>query len=133
MENYTFGKYLYFDYLIKINYQFFNEEEIGFNIREINDETLKNIDDKLEILFNNNSFDEKITNLCNTIGYIWLIQPFKDGNTRTLLIFMKEYLNNMGYSINLNDKENIFPTFYYEDEKCSKEYLNKIKKRIKKI
>ena len=133
MGKYIFGKNLYFDYLIEINYLFFNDEIKGSNLRELDDNIIKNIDNKIGCLINTTEFnyDEKIAFLFNTIGYIWFIQPFLDGNTRTLLVFMKWYLNKLGYDIDYTDNI-LFPIFYHEDDSCTTVYIDKIKRRIKK-
>lgn len=79
------------------------------------------------------SLDKKIKNFAKFTSNIWQAHPFKDGNTRTISIFMIKYLNSLGYYIDndifkanftnfrnslvlsnyYNYKNNISPNFEY--------------------
>ena len=46
------------------------------------------------------SEDEFIKDIANFTLRIWLTHPFRDGNTRTVNVFIQKYLKNMGYNVN---------------------------------
>ena len=43
--------------------------------------------------------NSKIEHIMMMIINIWIIHPFNDGNTRSLIIFIKKYLNYYGYDV----------------------------------
>lgn len=45
---------------------------------------------------------ELIAHISNFTSSIWQIHPFGEGNTRTTAVFIKKYLNNMGFNVNNN-------------------------------
>ncbi|KNZ42458.1 hypothetical protein AKG39_06515 [Acetobacterium bakii] len=46
------------------------------------------------------AIDEKIRNIAQFTSSIWQIHPFREGNTRTVAVFMVQYLNYLGFNIN---------------------------------
>lgn len=43
--------------------------------------------------------DEELQRFCHTIGFLWQIHPFYEGNTRTIAVFSELYLNNLGFQV----------------------------------
>lgn len=137
---YTAGKYKYFDLLVTINNHYFPNDNFGDNVRENDEKYLALYNNLLEDFFhklrNFNSLDEFIELSLNITGYLWLQQPFFDGNTRTLKSFLKLTFKNLNYDLNVNiidDDRHIIPLFYYDDEKCTEIEINNFKRRLTKI
>lgn len=42
---------------------------------------------------------EEVKSFCHTISFLWQIQPFYEGNTRTVAVFSELYLNSLGFQI----------------------------------
>ena len=102
-EYFTFNETdLEFDYLEKINKFLFNDfykyEEVDYAVKKIINKYLIILND---ICINES---ENIETILEIINSIWIQQPFKDGNTRTLLAYLsvlnKAY--NLGLNIDLN-------------------------------
>jgi len=137
---YIYGKYKYFDLLVLINNHYFPSDNFGENVRDLDEKSLLLYNKLLEDFFNkfktNISFDEIIESSLNLTGYIWLQQPFFDGNTRTLQRFLKLVFRTLEYNLDLN-KENdssfIIPLFYFEDETCTQYDIDKFKRRLTKV
>lgn len=49
--------------------------------------------------YTNLSLDKKVKNFAKFTSNIWQAHPFKDGNTRTISIFMIKYLSSLGFYI----------------------------------
>ena len=131
---YIFGKYKYFDKLVLINKIFINIEN---NVRETEDKIaicnnlLQNFFHKVEM---ETDFDKIIELVLNLVGILWLYQPFYDGNTRTLLFFLKIFFESLGYDLIINNEVRLsLPIFYRENEYCHGSDILKIKERLKKI
>ena len=116
------GLYPNFDELVKINNQLFSKIN-NYNIRENKD--IPFIERKLEILNQLNTLDEEI--LLSIIASILCLQPFYDGNSRTLKIYMKKYLTQFKKELDLAENDKIIPIFYTPEEKCSSSDLKKIR------
>lgn len=102
-EYFTFNETdLEFDYLEKINKFLFND---FYKYEEV-DYTVKKIINKYLIILNDICINESenIETIIEIINSIWIQQPFKDGNTRTLLAYLsvlnKAY--NLGLNVDLN-------------------------------
>ena len=139
MNNYTLGKYKYFDFLVLINSSFFPSIPIGENMRELSEEDFKFFDKKLQKFFDSinstNDLNEIARLSLNLTGYFWLIQPFSDGNTRTLRSFLYFIFSKLNYLLNLVFESNdhpIIPIFYTEDEECVEKDINNLIRRLKK-
>lgn len=47
------------------------------------------------------SKEEFVDNLSNMIVSLWVIRPFREGNTRTIMVFMDFFIKKYGYCLNL--------------------------------
>lgn len=131
MKNYKTGKYLFFDLLVYIH-KTLDIETTGIRSMEkdiyLYDILIKNFFIEINDENNIDVIIEKILNLC---GFLWLMQPFYDGNTRTLIIFMNSILKEFNYKINLNYPfGQIIPLFYEENERCNHNDIERAKKMI---
>lgn len=117
---YKKGKYILFDELVRYNNSLFSEV-INYNIRD--ELVISIIEYKLHLLNRTPYLDNVL--LFNIIGSIWCMQPFYDGNTRTILYLVNSCLSR--YNIKL-DYINI-PIFYSPNEVWEED---KIRKFIKK-
>lgn len=81
------------------------------------------INKELNINYNNMDIDTLILNISNFISRIWQVHPFLEGNTRTVCVFLQEYLRSLGYNVN-NDifKEN---ALYFRNALVRANYENK--------
>lgn len=43
--------------------------------------------------------DDELKSFCHTIGFLWQIHPFYEGNTRTVAVFSELYLNHLGFQV----------------------------------
>ena len=98
-EYFTFNETdLEFDYLEKINKFLFNDfykyEEVDYAVKKIINKYLIILND---ICINES---ENIETILEIINSIWIQQPFKDGNTRTLLAYSS--VLNKAYTLGLN-------------------------------
>lgn len=50
----------------------------------------------------NMSDQEKIENITDFTSSIWQLHPFREGNTRTVAVFIVQYLNGLGFQVNNN-------------------------------
>ena len=41
----------------------------------------------------------EIKDFCHTIAFLWQINPFYEGNTRTIAVFSELYLNDLGFQV----------------------------------
>lgn len=137
---YIQGKYKYFDLLVIINNRYFPNDDFGDNVRDLDENSLLLYNSLIENFFNllktNISFEKIIEAALNLTGYIWLKQPFFDGNTRTLQRFLKLVFRELQYNLNYQFQDNFerfLPVFYYEDEKCTQYDIDKLKRRLTKI
>ena len=46
------------------------------------------------------SIVEVIKNITDFTSSIWQVHPFREGNTRTIAVFIEKYLINLGYNVN---------------------------------
>lgn len=61
--------------------------------------------------YQNLALDKKVKNLAKFTSNIWQIHPFRDGNTRTIAVFMIKYLSMLGYNINNDNFKDNFTYF----------------------
>jgi len=118
-EYFTFNeKKLDLNYLNKINNFLFadiySEEDIGFRYITENEKKLINkyLDEIIHICIIKK---QEIDNLFNLLEKIWDLQPFKIGNTRTLLAYLKilnhAFLLDLNIDINLEIKSGEMHTY----------------------
>ena len=130
MKRYRFGKYPYFDKLVYIHNTTCKDITLAIirsselEIKQYND-ILKNF---FEEVLNNEDLDFILDKLLNLCGYLWMSQPFYDGNTRTIISFMKFILKKINYDIDFNDNSIEIPLFYEEKDKCNEQQMLKLKK-----
>ena len=43
--------------------------------------------------------DEKVSRLSEFTSHIWQVHPFREGNTRTVAVFIEKYLKSLGYKV----------------------------------
>ena len=132
-EDYQEGVYPYLDILVRINQKYFKNSNIRLNTTE----DLITIDfiirEFYQYLFTENNLRNIIASLLNLCGRLWLLQPFYDGNTKTLKDFMTIIFNELGYIIDMNNSDiPIIPIFYYENEICEEKDIQNILSRLKK-
>lgn len=139
MDNYTLGKYKYFDFLVLINSYFFPSIHIGENMRGLTNENFEKFDKKLKDFFeainSTNDLKEIARLSLNLSGYFWVIQPFCDGNTRTMRSFLYFIFSQLNYKLNLDFESNdypIIPIFYKEDEECIENDIDNLMRRLTK-
>ncbi len=120
---YKFGTYVNFDKLIIINNKLF-DYTINNNIRDFS--IIESVEAKLASLNKEKKLNEEL--LLNVVASILCMQPFFDGNSRTLKIYMHIYLEQ--FNKHLETKENIIPIFFSPDEKCSKKDINEFRKKF---
>lgn len=139
MGKYTLGKYKYFDFLVLINSYFFPSIPIGENMRRITEDEFNLFDEKIKSFFDaiSNTDDlEEISRLAlNLTGYFWMIQPFGDGNTRTLRSFLYFIFSRLNYRLDLTFESKglpIIPIFYTEDEECIETDIKNLMRRLTK-
>ena len=124
-------KYPHFSKLIEINNSYFKDEK--YNIR-LHEEDIKYIEELLANLsksIETTNFNYILSTLLTTTGKILYLQPFYDGNSRTLKAYISIILNNLGYNISYNNNDFIIPILL-EDECCNNEEISKLKKKISK-
>lgn len=120
------GIYHNFDELVKINNHLF-PHVIDYNVRD--NECIKSIEDKLDFLNKLKELNEEY--LLNAIASILCMQPFYDGNSRALKIYMYNYLIRFEKELYLNDNNTLIPIFYTENDTCSDKDIVKFKSHIK--
>lgn len=59
--------------------------------------------------WNNFTREEFIDNISNMIVSLWVIRPFREGNTRTLIVFLDLFIKKYGYEINMEEFSKIAP------------------------
>ena len=132
-EDYQEGVYPYLDILVRINQKYFKNSNIRLNTTE----DLITIDFMIrefyQYLVTENNLRNIIASLLNLCGRSWLLQPFYDGNTKTLKDFMTIIFHELGYIIDMNNPDiPIIPIFYYENEICEEKDIQNILNRLKK-
>ncbi len=139
MKKYKLGKYKYFDFLVLINSYYFPSIPIGENMRNLTISEFKSFDEKIKnfvTTINNTDDLKEISRLAlNLTGYIWLMQPFGDGNTRTLRTFLYFIFSQLNYKLDLTFESNdlpIIPIFYFEDEECIENDITNLIRRLTK-
>lgn len=127
-----FNDFPYFGQLVKINNVFFSNEK-NYNIRLYNVEDLMLFDSLLEefdkVLNNCHDVDTVLLSLLNLVGKLLYLQPFYDGNSRTLKQFIVIVLNKLGYDLSFNNDDFIIPMLFDEDE-CTYEEVSEFKNNV---
>jgi cell filamentation protein len=113
------------EYIPNLHYNFFKDlydwagnyrlidiekEEMALNGLSIRyypfDEINKNVNDTLlsikRIKLNDLTYEEKVNYLTDVIAKLWLIHPFRECNTRTLVSFIYQYCNASSIDFNAN-------------------------------
>ena len=117
------NKYPYFYKLYLYNISL--SKDYGLEFDDIND--IKNIDDMIKNLYLvNGDLDNILYHLLTSCGQLLGRQYFKDGNSRTLKLFIKDYLEEMGYKVDINYYDFIMPLLF-EDEKATLNDIEKFK------
>lgn len=114
------NNYPYFNKLSTINKIIINTP---YNIRSY--EYIPLMENLLSSL-NNKELD--IENMLKVTAIILFLQPFYDGNTRTLKLYMHKYL--LKFGLNISWDNNVIPIFFDIDEEVSKKDLINFKKRL---
>ena len=134
---YNLNQYFFLDILVKINARLMNTT-VDDALRIKDEATWQDIDNRIKEIF---SIDNEIVDIdiiieciLNLTGYLKLIQPFYDGNNRTLSCFLKMFFALINYDIdtNINKHSTLIPIFYEEDEQCLDYHINNFKKRLTK-
>lgn len=135
MDEYVFGKYIYLDYLVMINKLTNEKYYLECPLRYSDDKMLNYLNSILQNLMEEETYKGNLSELAveflNALGILWCLQPFYDGNTRTILMFAKTFLLIIGYNIDI--KEVKIPIFYNEKEKATPNEVNNFLKLVKKI
>ena len=113
----------YFYELVLINDIMF-EYKINNNIRD--EKVLNYIEKRLKRLNMEQKLNEEL--LLDTIAVILCLQPFYDGNSRTLKIYLRNYLNRFSKTIDINEK--IIPVYYTSNDYISQNDIDDFKKKI---
>lgn len=125
-----YKKYPYFSKLVKINSSIINDKN---NIRLNSEEDLKYFDgllkDLYEVLKTTQDIDKILLNLLNLVGKLLYYQPFYDGNSRTLKIFLNIVLKELGYNILYKEDDHIIPMLFDSDV-CSIDEVIEFKKKV---
>lgn len=116
-------KYPYFYELVIINNSLF-DYVIDYNIRD--EQILKPIEFKLKKLNSEQTLNEEL--LLDTLSSILCLQPFCDGNSRTLKIYLKNYLNKFNKSLEINDKN--IPIYYTPNDNLSQNDIDNFRKSV---
>ncbi len=116
-------KFPYFYELVLINDRMF-EYTINNNIRD--EKVLNYIEKRLKRLNMEQKLNEEL--LLDTIAVILCLQPFYDGNSRTLKIYLRNYLNRFSKTIDINEK--IIPVYYTSNDYISQNDIDDFKKKI---
>lgn len=132
---YSFAGEFRKDNLFKKEYVL-NEETIFYsNYQNINTYLKYDLDEEKNYNYNNKDIDKIIKHISKFVSNIWQVHPFLEGNTRTVMVFIINYLKELGYEINNQIFKQNFTYFrnalvlsnYYEGNKIVSDmsYLNK--------
>ncbi|MCI9110696.1 MAG: hypothetical protein HFH47_02650 [Bacilli bacterium] len=78
---------------------------------------------ELEKDYKNMSIVDVIKNITEFSSKIWMVHPFREGNTRAVAVFIEKYLISLGYNVNNNlfkDK-----SIYFRNALVRSNYFNK--------
>lgn len=131
MKILSYKKYKFFQFFRNINFFVTGNGE-----SRLSEDKLAYFDNLINVFFQDvieaRDFDVILKLLLNLMGYFLVTQPFYDGNTRTVIIFMKIFLERYHYLIDLDVKDfrSIIPIFYSEDELCDENDVLKLKKKL---
>lgn len=73
----------------------------------------------------NMSDQEKIERITDFSASIWQVHPFREGNTRTVAVFMVQYLNGLGFQVNNAPFEE--NTLYFRNALVRANYSSQVK------
>lgn len=90
------------------------ESNIQYDIKELNETDWHNLSD-----------EKKIDKFTKIILRIWEVHPFRDGNTRTTMVFISLFSKKHGFPINLTKRENIRNRFLEAVDSKNRENLKK--------
>ena len=57
------------------------------------------LEEEKKFSYTNLNKAELVSHLSLFIARLWQIHPFREGNTRTSVVFLIKYLNTLGYSV----------------------------------
>ena len=132
MKN-SYEDYQYFYKLVKINSIYFKDN----NIRITNKDYLTEIDNLIHNIYltieKEKNINIIIRVILNSVGKVLYMQPFHNGNSRTLKQFIKILLNSIDYDIYYNRKDYIIPLLF-DNEECNNEEVQffKVKSKLRK-
>lgn len=136
MKNYRTGVYLFFDLLVYTHLDACPEMPDTDFVR-LSDEEVYKYDKFIKFFLADiedlDNIDELIRKILNFAGTLWLVQPFYDGNTRTIVRFITLVLRRFNYKINSDLNSNIIPIFYDENETCNDKKVEDLKRKLQKI
>ena len=73
--------------------------------------------------YNSMNIVEVINNITDFTSRVWQVHPFREGNTRTIALFIEKYLVSLGYdAVNSSFKEN---SVYFRNSLVRSNYFNK--------
>lgn len=132
---YTFAGEFRKDNLFKKEY-ILNEETIFYtNYQSINTYLKYDLEEEKNYSYKNKDIDKIIKHISKFTSNIWQVHPFLEGNTRTVMVFIINYLKKLGYEIDNQVFKQNFTYFrnalvlsnYYKDNKIVSDisYLNK--------
>lgn len=124
-------KYPHFSKLIEINTSYFKDKTNNIRLYEEDIEYLEELLNNLWKSIETKNINYILSTLLTTTGKILYLQPFYDGNSRTLKTYISIILNNLGYSISYNNNDFIIPMLL-ENECCNNEEINNLKKKLTK-
>ena len=137
---YSFAGEFRKDNLFKKEY-ILNEETIFYtNYQNINNYLKYDLEEEKNYSYKNKDIDKIIKHISKFISNIWQVHPFLEGNTRTVMVFIINYLKKLGYEIDNQIFKQNFTYFrnalvlsnYYEGNKILSDmsYLNKFFENI---
>ncbi|AWW28394.1 Fic family protein [Acetobacterium sp. KB-1] len=68
---------------------------------------------------------QKIRSISSFTSSIWQVHPFREGNTRTVAVFMVQYLNGLGFRVNNDPFED--NALYFRNALVRANYSNQVK------
>ena len=123
-------KFPYFYTLIYIN-KYYSKTNNNVKIKRKEDLTeINNLIYNLYInIINEDDINKIISEILNTTGRILYMQPFYDGNSRTLKRFIKIIFNSLNYKFFYDKKDFLIPILF-EEERCTENEINNFKKKV---
>lgn len=124
-------KYPYLSLLATINGRIIKNTETS-NLRFTEETDLSYLDNTIKKVFHSlttKDKDETLITLLNSSGHLLYYQPFFDGNSRTIKIFINLVLNKLEYNFEYGTDE-IIITMLFDGGSCTSEEITKFKKAL---